>query len=198
MVRVSIDGTIAVGKTTVLDLLEKDGYIVNKEKTDDWEEWLNLYYTNMKKYAFGLQMRILYDKMFQSYTENKMNIYERSPYTLHNVFGKLLLKDGLMSKIEYELEEAYINKIWKPDYIIYLSCDTETSIERKQNHSVKANKNIDKKYLMKLNMTHDIVFDPSVSPIKVYKVYANSGKDEVYNTVKSIIGKIERDNFIGC
>jgi deoxyadenosine/deoxycytidine kinase len=197
MVRISIDGAIGVGKTTVINMLKKDNHIVNPEDTDKWNDWLQLYHSDMTKYAYSFQSRILFDKMCQPYTTNKINIYERSPFTLHNMFGKLLHTDNMINDMEYELEEMYIERLaWKPDYIIYLSSDIDTTIERIKNHSVTANKNISIDYLKKVHLLHEIVFDPSTCPIKIFKIYASTDINTVYENVKQVIYEIEKNEFM--
>lgn len=197
MVRVVIDGPIGIGKTTILRMLKKDGYTVNPEDTDKWNDWLKLYHTNMSKYAYSFQSRVLFDKMCQPYTQNMINIYERSPYTTHNVFGKILHMDGMINDMEYKLEEMYIDKLaWQPDYIIYLSGDIETISERNKTHEVITNRSIDPEYLNKVHQMHEIIFDPSTCPIKVYKIYASTDTETVHRNVRKVLYEIEKNEFI--
>jgi len=197
MVRISIDGAIGVGKTTLIRMLEKDNYIVNPEDTDRWNDWLALYHTNMTKYAYSFQSRILFDKMCQPFTPNKINIYERSPFTLHNLFGKMLYMDGMINEMEFGLEKMYIEKLaWTPDYIIYLSSDIDTTIDRIKTHSIEQNKAISIDYLKKVHLLHEILFDPSTCPIKVFKIYASTDIQTIYQNAKQVIYEIEKNEFM--
>ena len=64
---ICVDGNIAVGKSTVLDTLELEGYKVIREPVHEWSDTLKLFYEDKARWAFTLQVVILtsYRKIYR-------------------------------------------------------------------------------------------------------------------------------------
>ena len=61
--KIVFDGNIGCGKSSILKLLVDKSAIdlhVYNEPLNDWSKWLELFYSDMKKYSFGFQMRVLH------------------------------------------------------------------------------------------------------------------------------------------
>ena len=194
MPRIVIDGNIGSGKTFYLKRLEKDGYIVHHEDVKKWSNWLQKYNTDMKRYALGFQLQILHDQARLPYKKDQVNIYERSPYTLKNVFGDLLYEEGLFDTDEYELHNRYVKDFaWSPDVIIYLFCDPLVCQERvKSRFSISGDDQLTGDYLKKLHLKHETVFDDLNCHIPLYKINSQEDPETVYKNIKDIISKIEK------
>jgi len=206
--KISIDGGIGVGKTTFLNKLQfllndvslgclTDNTLVITEKTEQWDMWIHSFNTNMERYSFPFQMRILLDKIKEPYDSTKINIYERSPYSLHNIFGNMLVENGFMNDDEFTLEQMYIEQLaWKPDYIIHLYCDLETTKSHIEKHSVEYNKEIDEQYLANVLHQYEFVYDPSICEIPVFKVDTSCNEDEVFKTIIDILNRLNDGKLI--
>lgn len=193
--RIAIDGNIGSGKTFYLNKLQNEGYIVNHEDISKWSQWLQKYHSDMNRYALGFQLQILYDQTQLPYKPSQLNIYERSPYTLKNIFGDMLFEEQLFDKQEYELHNLYVKKIgWKPDVVIYLYCDPDICYERiKDRLSVAGDNQLTVDYLKKLHIKHEIVFDDLNCSIPIYKVNSMEDTETVYNTIVEIIETLKKN-----
>lgn len=106
---VSIEGNVGSGKSTVLDVLEKQGFTVVKEPIEHWSDTLRLFYTDPKKYSFLLQTRILTElvrvreKALASEQQHKDNVifFERSQQGA-KVFVEVACRNGDMNDVEQE------------------------------------------------------------------------------------------------
>ena len=189
--RISIDGNIGAGKTFYLKKLEEDGYIVHHEDTKKWSQWLQKYNGNMKRYAMGFQLQILLDQINMPYVEKRLNLYERSPYTLKNVFGDLLAEEDLFDQDECKIHNEYIEKFgWKPDIIIYLYCDPNECFDRINNRKyVDGDHKLKQSYITDIHLKHETVFDDLNCSIPIYKVNSQEDQSTVYANIVEILKK---------
>jgi len=117
---ISIDGNIGSGKTTLLNQLkarfaEHPHVVFLDEPVSEWEALhdpndqkniLQKYYDNPNKYSFHFQIIAFITRLsiFQKkQKENRVIISERSLWTDHEVFAKMLLDDGLLEPIAYQI-----------------------------------------------------------------------------------------------
>ena len=189
--RISIEGNIGSGKTFYLDKLKKDNYAIIHDLIDSQTQistWLKKYDSNPDRYSFGLQMQILQDYIKLPYVKNNINIYESSPYTLKNVYGKILYDEKHLDKDEYLLHNSYINDFgWMPDIIIYLYCDPEICYERVKNKS-----RVSCDYFKKLHLINERTFDDLNCSIPIYKVNSQEDTNNVYKNIKTICDEIAK------
>ena len=194
MAKVAIDGNIGSGKTHYLRLLEKEGFHVNHENVKAWGSWLDKYNGDMKRYSLGFQLKILHDQANLPYKSDQVNIYERSPYTLKNVFGDMLYQDKLMDEDEYKLHNDYVNRFgWRPDAIIYLYCDPSICHKRIQSRDkISGDSKISLDYLKNLHIQHELVFDSVNCDIPIYKINSQEPPETVYANIKHILSSLNR------
>ena len=192
--KISIDGNIGSGKTFYLKKLEEDGYIVNYDRTDKWFDWFEKYNCGMDRYALGLQLQILYDQLDWPYEPGQLNIYERSPYTLKNIFADFLYEQKIFDHQEYQLHNLYIKKFgWQPDIIIYLYCDHDVCYQRIKNRfSITEDEKSTTDCLEKLHIKHEIVFDDLNCKIPIYKINAVEDPQTIYNSITEILKKLSQ------
>ncbi len=214
---ISFDSNIGGGKSTQLLRLQKkkeDTYDhtteIWMEQLTDWiaEGWLESFYKDMKKYAFSFQMRVFYSQIqrYIQYSKNNRNmggmnsqrdniiLTERSPYTCHNIFGQMLLRDGFMSEIEMDLCNKYQSEVgWNPDYGIYIRTDPEVCQERILNRDRKQESTIPFQYLMDLHEQHErSLLNQEIFPIVV--VNGNRNVEEIGEEIDSIIERWKAGN----
>lgn len=146
-----IDGNIGSGKTTQLDLLEQKGWSVKREPLDKWP--LELFYTDMSRWALLLQMRILQTLQPAAHTPT---VYERCLLSTRHVFWEYLLNKGLVRPEEDQVyTEAYEKYYWVPDLYIYLRKSPEIAYEhiRKRHQTGDASVTLD--YLKDLDRLYE-------------------------------------------
>jgi deoxyadenosine/deoxycytidine kinase len=203
VLKICIDSNIAGGKTTQLNLLEKKlnqtDFIFNiyKEEVNKWQEegWLNKFYEDMKKNSFGFQMRVLLSQIQQGKSFNPNNdiiISERSPLTNRHVFSEILLEDGDLQNIEYDLFNKYFdNFAWIPDFIIYIYVPPNICLERVLKRNRGSENLIPLDYLEKLDKKYDELLKNHQN--KVYRIDGTQSVEIINNQIINII-----NNLLSC
>ena len=151
----------------------------------------------MKRYALGFQLQILHDQYRLPWEMGKLNIYERSPYTLKNIFGDLLYEQNQFDPQEYKLHNTYVETLgWTPDVIIYLYCDPEICHQRVNTRfSIDEDSKMTLNYLNKLHLKHEIVFDDMNCSIPIYKINSMEDTETVYKNILDILNKLSKDTL---
>lgn len=194
MVWISIEGSIGCGKSTLLDELiknyESENTGIYKEPIDDWNDYLNLFYSNETRYSFLMQMRanISFTQIINKSINKELVVTERSSYSAQHVFSRMLLHHNRMNNLEYRLVEEFVrttqNK--QPDYFIYLKTIPEVCYNRIM---LRGDKPIDINYLKSLNNYHNQVF---TNNSKCYTIDTSSkNKEQVLSEVINIIRTIK-------
>jgi len=248
MIIISVDGNIGSGKSEVLKYLKSKGYLSYLEQVEKWKDWLQAYYSDIPSNALGFQLQVLLSNSdiktyiktkieTENYVNQQLNItsdsnlkdkcmfVERSAFTTHNIFAKLLYDDHIFNNLQFKLLEDYYEKIgWKPDIIIYLRSDPEICYQRiisrqRNGETTKMNGNLNSTkssvipldYLQKLHNKHEEVYSDSDNSDnsnnsnnisntvknfkKVYIVNADLNITEVYKTIDIIIEDLIKINF---
>lgn len=138
---ICVEGLIGVGKTTFcLNLAKRIGGVPILELDGDSNKYLSRFYEKPEEYAFKMQNYLL-TKRFHSHKEaafikntmHKHVILDRSVYG-DRCFARLVHKDGFMTFDEYEdyseLHRTMLEYTPKPDIVVFLECDIETSLAR--------------------------------------------------------------------
>jgi len=197
MPRISIEGNISSGKTYYIDKLKQNGYLVHKYPNE-----INQYPTDVSWYSnfkskintspdgiLSKQLDVLHQQMKLPYEDGKINIYERSPYTLKNVFSNMLYNDGVLKASEYLLHNKFVDDFsWNPDVIIYLHCEPEVCYQR----SLSKHTDINMEYVNKLHCQHEEVFDSINCDIPIFKINVHDEKSEVYNSIVNVLNNIQQ------
>lgn len=155
---VALEGNIASGKSTVLQAIDyvfkQKGIDVacHPEPVEDWAECLQKFYTDMARWSFAVQMKILLTHVRRKPKEDKLNIYERSPLASRDVFSQVSFNCGTLTEREWTLYKQYHDSVgWLPDVIIYLKCDPEICFARLHKRSRSCEQTVTLEYLQKLN-----------------------------------------------
>lgn len=201
-----VDGVVAVGKSTLLNILEKElGYIGYREPVVD-NPILDRFYYDKSRWSFPLQLFFL-NKRFAFLKEimkqDKNSVIDRAIY-LDQVFAKMLADSGDMTKEEYELyRELALNMaehIQAPTLMIYLRCNVDTACERikKRGRVYEQADVVPRSYWESLNKEYEAYFkEYSLSPLLVIDVddldFENNPKDREYvlNLIKDKLDEIE-------
>lgn len=180
--KIVIDGNIGSGKTTQLDLLEKQGFTVQREPIEKWP--LDLYYSDPKRWGFLFQMLILQTLK----TVPGFVIYERSPLSSKEVFWKIMDKTQLEDQV---YKAAYEKEAWYPDVYIYIEKTPELCYEHIKKRGQEGDVAVDYNYLNTL----DKKYEEMISEITCdkYIINGNDSIEEINKKIVSIIIKYDNN-----
>lgn len=186
---ITVGGNIGCGKSTLLETLRGKGKQVVPEAVEKWGSWLDLFYSDMKRFGFGFQMKVLFDFID---APPPGAITERSPLDALYIFAKTLFQSETLTHMEYNLFHDYVHKIgWKPDHYVYLRTDPEVCFERIHVRSRNAENGITFEYVKTVHETYEkftqILKDLG---IKVYTVDANQSPERVQEAVDRVLYSI--------
>lgn len=157
---ISIEGNIGSGKSTLLSLLTQlETFHIVPEDVESWknEGWLELFYSNIQRYAgtFQLRTQISHMENKKKFVDDKVNIVERSPLSNKYIFGKMLVEDGFLHEKEYDII-GKVNDLmgWNPDKIVILLCDPEVCYQRIKIRDRQGENIPSLKYLESLHQKH--------------------------------------------
>jgi len=184
------DGNIGCGKSSILKLIQNNKPIemnIYNEPLYDWSKWLELFYSDMNKYSFGFQMRVLKSHLDKKDILN--GIFERSPLSCQKVFGELLFEDKKMNELEWNLtNEFYYDYGWSPDYVVYLKCDPDICYQRIKQRNRNSEESIDINYLQRIHQKYENLYTDCKS-YKVITINASKSIDQVYEDVMELVIK---------
>ena len=164
---IGIAGMIGAGKSTLAEALGKhlDLDVYYEPVADN--EYLEDFYAETAKYSFAMQIYLL-NRRFQQHQEiiwkGRPAIQDRTIYE-DAVFAKMLSDTGLMDPRDYrtyvQLFKHMSNFMCKPNLIVYLDVDPETSLERITERSRNVEVGVSLDYLKALHaeyqsFVHDI------------------------------------------
>lgn len=184
-VRVSIDGIIGAGKSTLIRSLKSD-YVCFEEPVEKWT-LLPYMYKNVDDYGTALQFQILltqFDQYEQFKNISDLVIVERCPWTAKHIFAPFTLNE--YSQKVYD--DMYEKLAYDVHYFIHLKLDPETAFERIQQRGLFYERNITLDYLDKLYDS----YERNLNMPNVFHVDASS--NEVERNVRNILQKIRKSN----
>jgi deoxyguanosine kinase len=193
---ISIEGNIGSGKSTLLRRLSEWPILnIIQEDVDTWKDegWLELFYSDLKRYSgtFQLRTQISHIENKNKFHSDLLNIIERSPLSNKYIFGKMLFEDGFLHPKEYDIIGKLNDLIgWKPDALVVLLCDPEICHQRikKRNREGENIPSID--YLKSLHQKH-LDLDNELKDIKIiYIDTTNKTPEELENIFIDVIHKI--------
>jgi deoxyadenosine/deoxycytidine kinase len=156
--KITMAGLIGAGKTTLANKLgEHLGAKVHHEAVDT-NDLLPLFYADMKRWGFALQVALLTQRHAQLQRINwdpfKIHIEDRFMDEDH-VFATTLLQQGNMTDIEFriyeEIVETYENHARHPDLVVFLDVSVDKSLERIRERGREMEQGIPREYLETLH-----------------------------------------------
>ena len=154
---IGISGIIGAGKSTLARALGEHLDIdVYYEPVED-NEYLEDFYRDTARHSFAMQVYLL-NRRFQQHQEiiwrARPAVQDRTIYE-DSVFAKMLSDTGLMEPRDYrtylQLFKNMSNFMCKPNLIVYLDVDPETSYERVQKRARGVESGISIEYLRALH-----------------------------------------------
>lgn len=180
--KISIDGSIGVGKTTILERLSEElGVDACLEPVGEWEPYLERFYENPQRWSLCFNLKVLGCFSRPSHAA----LYERSPVSCRKVFTELGYKNKHMSDLEMDAFDEIYEKIgWSPDVVIYLRCSPEECMRRMLRRGRRSEQIVSLAYLEQLHEAYESL--ASSSP-KVVTVDAARPADQVYDDVRRVV-----------
>ncbi|OGF30630.1 hypothetical protein A2223_02375 [Candidatus Falkowbacteria bacterium RIFOXYA2_FULL_35_8] len=198
---VTISGNIGAGKTNLSKILsEKLNWSLAPEPVDE-NPYLKNFYQDMKKWAFHSQVFYLSKMVEYHHSLSKRevsSIQDRSVYENAEIFAKNLYNQGQMSFDEWEtyqlLYKSLLLRANPPDLLIYLKATPEFLMERIQERSREAERNISFQYIQQLNtLYNDWIINFTLCPILILDLAGTDFKnrpkeqDEIVEKMFSVI-----------
>jgi len=159
---IGIAGNIAVGKTTLTQIIaDRLDWRSFFESVDD-NPYLDDFYSDMKRWSFHLQIYFL-SRRFQTHREmaegDRPAVQDRTIYEDVEIFAKSLYELGHMAKRDWDNYRALFNEMTlylaKPSLIIYLKASTDTLITRLKKRGRGFEKRVSPEYLHQLNVAYN-------------------------------------------
>jgi deoxyadenosine/deoxycytidine kinase len=180
--RVCIEGNIGAGKSTLLSRLAESGYPVHQEPVGEWKDWLDLFYSDKKRWAFGMQMRVLASLLEYP----KTCVAERSTSSTRHVFAQVLYNQGDMSEKEFQVYKQYFDATaWTPQAIVYVDVSPEACFERIRERARPCEDSIDLAYIKKLDFHYHNLLRYANYPVHV--IDGNASIEDVYTDALAIL-----------
>lgn len=180
---IGIAGMIGAGKSTLATALGQHmGLDVYYEPVED-NEYLSDFYRDTPRYSFAMQIYLL-NRRFQQHQEiiwrGRPAIQDRTIYE-DSVFAKMLSGMGLMEPRDYrtylQLFRHMSNFMCKPNLIIYLDVDPQTSMERIRQRSRGVETGISLEYLEALYREYESFVEDISRVVPVIRVSWNQYRD---------------------
>lgn len=181
---VTIGGNIGCGKSTLLKNLHPK-YKVVPEPVEKWGSWLDLFYSDMKRYGLGFQMKVLYEFL----NPEDGTLTERCPLDALYVFGKSLVQSEIITHMEYNLFSDFVNTIgWAPNVYIYLRADPQLCFDRIKRRSRNAENGVSLEYIIQIHNQYDKFMDILRDiGVHVYTVNADYNQEHVTEAVETLL-----------
>lgn len=185
--RISVDGNIGCGKTTVLAALATafPGVSVMPEPVRDWHDLLELYYTDPKTWALPLNLKILLS--FRAAAAH--GIVERSPLSCHTVFSKIARDDDNMDAKQFDIFKDYYEVLgWQPDAIVYIDTPLAECAARIERRRRTGEADIDLQYLRRVEFAYAAMLRDCGVPVE--RVDGSQSPEDVAAAVIAAVKKL--------
>ena len=190
---IGISGLIGAGKTTLAKALGKLLNLPVYYEPVIENDYLEVFYRDMKRYSFSFQIYLL-NCRFRQHQQVLWNgtggIQDRTLYE-DSIFAKILYEEGNMEEREYKtylnLFRNMSNFMKKNTFIIHLDCKPEESLERIKLRGRSCENGITLEYLRKLYNGYEEFIKEISKVIPVIKV--NYSKFKTAEEMAEIIKK---------
>ena len=199
----AVEGPIGVGKSALLDALEKE---YGKQTLHSFREelepnpFLDKFYNDKKKYAFQTQIAFMLER-FKQCEELQKSLKEPDMFAgrrIHvadfifeknDIFAELTIEDDREWKLYQQMRDILLEsskKFIKPNFVVYLRAGEKTLYRR-------VHGSIDKEYLSKLTALYDrYFFHYKASPVLIIDVNDVDFVNESYSQISTIIDTIKK------
>lgn len=163
---VAVAGNIGVGKSTLVDFLEKQYGLRAYFEPNETNPYLVDFYGDMKRWSFQSQVYFLAKKfrIHQDLTaSSEAVIQDRTIYEDAEIFAENLHRRKKMDERDYrtyrELYESIVRQLKPPDLMIYLRCSLKTLRKRIKLRGRPEEQAIPRSYLVRLQALYEEWFE---------------------------------------
>lgn len=197
---ITIDGVVGVGKSTLLNLLEGEGYTPFREPVVD-NPILDKFYHDRERYSFPLQIFFLNKRFEQIKQAMKVeSVLDRSIYG-DIIFAKMLCDNGEMTVEEFNIYKELLSNMLEgidaPKLMIYLEVSVDEAMRRIQKRGRDYEQIVERDYWETLNKEYTDYFNNyNISPVLKINVdnldFENNPKDREYvlNLIKEKLNEL--------
>jgi deoxyadenosine/deoxycytidine kinase len=153
-----VAGNIGAGKSSLVEFLCRNYPIKPFYEPNDVNPYLDLFYKNMKAWAFHSQIHFLSHKFRihqELARETQTVLQDRSIYEDAEIFATHLFRQKILSKRDFEtymeLYRTILKSLPLPDLLIYLKCSVRTVKKRIKQRGRESEQSIPTPYLSRLN-----------------------------------------------
>jgi len=151
---VLVAGNIASGKTSLTECLGRQlGWTTAYESVDD-NPYLSDFYTEMKDWAFHLQIFFLGHRAEQHMALSRASqsaIIDRSIYEDAEIFARAALELGTVTERDYQtyrqVFDLVVGALASPDLLIFLHAPVEVLLDRIRSRGREMEKGVSEEYL---------------------------------------------------
>lgn len=194
---ITLSGLIGAGKTTLATALSKKlGVPLYLEKVEN-QELLQLFYTDMTKYGFALQVDLLSNRFAEQHNITwsfKGAVQDRSFYE-DLAFARTLTELGHMDKVQLDVYEKLYDTVFRtmrhPTCIVFLDVSPEIALERIHERGRPNETGITLEYLQLLQKHYRILLDDLSRQLRVLRIDWSVYKDE-----EDVIVALETELFV--
>lgn len=194
----AVAGNIGVGKTHVSRTLgERLGWPVYYEPVIE-NPYLEPFYGDMSRWAFHLQMYFLserYQAQKRLTAEDRSFIQDRTIYEDAEVFATTLLRQGDMTRVDYDTYRALfwemVEGLRPPDLILYMKASVPALLERIASRGRECEASIAADYLERLESAYAIWLTEARDRFEVIEVdtevpdFLDGGLDRLEREVRA-------------
>ena len=174
---ITFAGLIGAGKTTLADKLALHLNAKVHHESVDTNDLLPLFYGDMSRWGFALQVSLLTQRHTQlqqiNWDPHEIHVEDRFMDEDH-VFATTLLKQGNMTQIEYDIYqnmvETYEKHVKRPDLIVFLDVSPEISLQRIRDRGRPMEQSIPVEYLKTLHREYQTFIKWISKRIPVVKI----------------------------
>lgn len=199
--KISIEGNIACGKSTMLDIFGKrlDVEAV-PEQVEKWTNWngvnmLQAMYDNPAEFGFEFQ-NIVIKTMVENHlkkTTKRFKLMERSIFSTEQCFIKNSFDDKVFTKTQFDSLSEKCKKLREDlnisvDCFIYMRISPETALHRIKARGRTGEENISLELLQKLHILHEEYVKTLTTTVVI--VDANQSLNNVISQFNDILKKM--------
>lgn len=190
-----VSGLIGAGKSHLVDKLSKFMNCPDYQEPVKDNKYLDMFYADMDKYAFNMQIYLLSQRFSQNRDIKSANctcVQDRSIYE-DTIFAKILNDMGIMSDLDYEtyldVFKNYEEFLEKPDIIIYLDVSIDNIVKRINQRSRECEKDIPVSYLEALKDNYEEWVSKMSKKTRVIRIDWNcfQSVEYVYEQIKTYL-----------
>ncbi|QKE44566.1 hypothetical protein Yalta_119 [Yalta virus] len=201
--RIVLEGNICSGKTTLIEYLKEN---IKREDINVVDSGFGLFHPNLeynilrynnedpKNWTFLAQVTFmqLLNKLQNKEMNCHINVFNRSIFSVHNVFNQVYYEDAYLTSTEY----GYLNKLYKKlikretkqiDLLIFFKSETATL-------ETRATTNTFKRYIPRFQTYYDkllkIIKNDNKDIKNIYIIDSNKSLDDLKEDYKNILNII--------